>query len=56
VRCRTERCRFGFFGADNEHVRNFLQLRVADFAGASRCGRRVDAKIVALQSSVTLLA
>src|SRR6266566_4412237 len=42
---------FGFFGADNEHVGNLLELRVADF-----CRQlfvtivKMDAEVVALQS------
>src|SRR6266478_5373748 len=42
---------FGFLGADDQHVGNFLELRVADFGGQLFVAViEVDANIVALQS------
>src|SRR5712692_4040235 len=42
---------FGFLGADYEHVRNFLELRVADFCGQLFVAVvEVHTEIVALQS------
>src|SRR6266581_8743714 len=42
---------FGFFGADNEHVGNFLELRIADFRRQLFVTIvQMDAEVVALQS------
>ena len=41
---------FGFFGADNEHVGDFLELGVADFRGELFVAIvEMDAKVVALE-------